>query len=121
MYESVSRQNVVITKTIHRIMNKVLPVNDRGAAISMVAGMLVIGFIDNFIVFISKTVGLWQFQITQAAIALPLIILLAWFGAQTLRANRLWAVALRSAFLAIVMHFYFWSLTLIPIAPALLQ
>ena len=102
-------------------MNKVLPVNDRGAAISMVAGMLVVDFIHNFIVFISKTVGLWQFQITRAAIALPLIIFLAWFGAQTLRPNRLWAVALRSAFLAIVMHFYFWSLTLIPIAPALLQ
>ena len=87
----------------------------------MVAGMLVVDFIHNFIVFISKTVGLWQFQITRGAIALPLIILLAWFGAQTLRPNRLWAVPLRSAFLAIAMRFYFWSLALIPMAPALLQ
>jgi len=57
---------------------------------------------------------------------LPLIILLAWSGAQTLRPNCLWAVALRSAFLAIAMLFYFWSLVfglwslaLIPIAQAL--
>ena len=91
-------------------MDKAIIINDRGAAISMVAGMLVVGFIDNFIVFISETVGLWQFQITRAAIALPLIVLLAWFGAQTLRPNRLWAVALRSTFLAIAMLFYFWSL-----------
>ena len=60
-------------------MNKDIVVNDRGAAISMVAGMLVVGFIDNFIVFISETIGLWQFQITRAAIALPLVFLLAWF------------------------------------------
>ena len=100
-------------------MDKAIIINDRGAAISMVAGMLVVGFIDNFIVFISETVGLWQFQITRAAIALPLIVLLAWFGAQTLRPKRLWAVALRSAFLAIAMLFYFWSLALIPMAQAL--
>ena len=100
-------------------MNKGIVVNDRGAAISMVAGMLVVGFIDNFIVFISETIGLWQFQITRAAIALPLVFLLAWFGAQTLRPNRLWPVALRSAFLAISMLFYFWSLALIPMAQAL--
>ena len=50
-------------------MNKDIVVNDRGAAISMVAGMLVVGFIDNFIVFISETIGLWQFQITRAAMA----------------------------------------------------
>jgi drug/metabolite transporter (DMT)-like permease len=100
-------------------MNKAITVNDRGAAISMVAGMLVVGFIDNFIVLISGTVGLWQFQITRAAIALPLILFLAWFRAQTLRPNRLWAVALRSTFLATAMLFYFWSLALVPMAQAL--
>ena len=89
MYGSVLRQNALLTQIMNWIMNKVLPVNDRGAAISMVAGMLVVGFIDNFIVFISETIGLWQFQITRAAIALPLVFLLAWFGAQTLRPNRL--------------------------------
>jgi drug/metabolite transporter (DMT)-like permease len=118
-YRSVLRQKAEIAQNINEFMNKGIVVNDRGAAISMVAGMLVVGFIDNFIVFISETIGLWQFQITRAAIALPLVFLLAWFGAQTLRPNRLWPVALRSAFLAVSMLFYFWSLALIPMAQAL--
>ena len=44
-------------------MNNNFPVNDRGAAISMIGAMLVLGFTDNFIVFIAEVVSLWQFQI----------------------------------------------------------
>jgi len=60
-------------------MNNNFPVNDRGAAISMIGAMLVLGFTDNFIVFIAEVVSLWQFQIIRAIIALPLIACIAYF------------------------------------------
>ena len=59
-------------------MDKNFAVNDRGAAICMIAAMFILGFTDNFIVFISEVISLWQFQMLRAAIALPLIALIAW-------------------------------------------
>ena len=53
MYGSILRQKVIITQIINLFMNKVLPTNDLRAAISMVAGMIVVGFTDNVIIFIS--------------------------------------------------------------------
>ena len=89
------------------------------AAGYMVAAMAVIGFIDNFIASISGGIGLWQFLILRAWIAIPLVVALAWFGWGRVRPERLWAVAVRSLCLALAMLFYFGALAVMPIAQAL--
>ncbi len=100
-------------------MIKNMPINDRAAALTMLAAMLVIGCIDNFISLIARDAGLWQFQVLRSAMGLPLIILVSFLGFGTLWALRLWAVALRSIFVAFAMLFYFGSLAFVPLAQAL--
>lgn len=100
-------------------MNTNSPVNDRGAAISMIGAMFVLGFTDNFIVFIAEVVSLWQFQIIRAIIALPLIVCVAYFWKIKIWPKKPWAVIFRSILLSISMVFYFWSLAFIPMAQAL--
>lgn len=100
-------------------MIKNMSINDRAAALTMMAAMLVIGCIDNFISLIAIDSGLWQFQILRSAMGLPLIILASVFGFGTLWALRIWAVALRSFFVAFAMLFYFGSLAFMPLAQAL--
>lgn len=96
-----------------------MSINDRAAALTMLAAMLVIGCIDNFISLIARDAGLWQFQFLRSAMGLPLIILVSFLGFGTLWALRLWAVALRSFFVAFAMLFYFGSLAFMPLAQAL--
>ena len=96
-----------------------MSINDRAAALTMMAAMLVIGCIDNFISLIAINSGLWQFQVLRSAMGLPLIILASFLGFGTLWALRLWAVALRSFFVAFAMLFYFGSLAFMPLAQAL--
>ena len=100
-------------------MIKNMSINDRAAALTMLAAMLVIGCIDNFISLIARDAGLWQFQVLRSALGLPLIILVSFLGFGTLWALRLWAVALRSFFVAFAMLFYFGSLAFMPLAQAL--
>ena len=100
-------------------MIKNMSINDRAAALTMMAAMLVIGCIDNFISLIAIDSGLWQFQVLRSAMGLPLIILASFLGFGTLWALRLWAVALRSFFVAFAMLFYFGSLAFMPLAQAL--
>lgn len=94
-------------------------INGRAAALTMLAAMMVIGCIDNFIALIAREAGLWQFQILRAAMGLPLVVLASFIGFGTLWALRLWAVALRSFFVAFAMLFYFGSLAFMPLAQAL--
>ena len=100
-------------------MIKNMSINDRAAALTMLAAMLVIGCIDNFISLIARDAGLWQFQVLRSAMGLHLIILVSFLGFGTLWALRLWAVALRSFFVAFAMLFYFGSLAFMPLAQAL--
>ena len=96
-----------------------MSINGRAAALTMLAAMLVIGCIDNFISLIARDAGLWQFQVLRSAMGLPFIILASFLGFGTLWALRLWAVALRSFFVAFAMLFYFGSLAFMPLAQAL--
>ncbi len=89
------------------------------AALTMVCAMAIIGVIDNFIIRLAEEIGLWQFHFVRALIAFPLVISMALFGLGTLRPERLWAVALRSALIGVAMLFYFSALALMPIAQAL--
>ncbi|WP_171207726.1 MULTISPECIES: DMT family transporter [unclassified Ruegeria] len=89
------------------------------AAGLMIAAMAVIGVIDNYIAPLARHVGLWQFHLTRALFALPLVLSLSLIGLGRLQPMRLWAVALRSALVATSMLFYFTALAMMPIAEAL--
>lgn len=86
------------------------------AAAAMIAAMTIIGLIDNFVVTIAESHGLWQFHIVRTALALPLIAVLGALGLGTIRPNRTWAVCLRSSLIATAMMIYFGSLAFLPIA-----
>lgn len=85
----------------------------------MIASMALLGFVDNFIAPISEVVSLWQFLLVRCVFALPLVVLLSWLGLGGLRAQRLWAVALRSVLVASGIMCYFAALAVMPIAQAL--
>ncbi|MBT8474590.1 MAG: DMT family transporter [Rhodobacteraceae bacterium] len=86
------------------------------AAGAILLAMLIIGFIDNFVVLIAEDAGLWQFHLTRSAMALPMIAGLSLLGLGMLRPVRLGAVAARSFLVSIAMVFYFGSLAFLPIA-----
>ncbi|MEX0286393.1 MAG: DMT family transporter, partial [Paracoccaceae bacterium] len=89
------------------------------AALFMIAAMAVIGVIDNYIAPLAQHIGLWQFHLTRAVVALPLVAILPLLGLGAIRPHRVWAVAVRSVLLAVSMLFYFSALAMMPIAQAL--
>ncbi len=89
------------------------------ASVLMVGAMAIIGVIDNFVVRVAETLGLWQFHFSRALLMLPLIGLLSLIGLGGLRPQRLGFVVLRSVLIATAMLFYFSALALMPIAQAL--
>jgi drug/metabolite transporter (DMT)-like permease len=89
------------------------------AALAMVSAMALLGVIDNYIPHLAEQIGLWQFHFGRTLIAVPLIIGLSLLGLGQLAPKRLWAVALRSALIAIAMLFYFSAIALTSIAQAL--
>jgi len=48
----------------------------RYGAILVLAGMAIIGLIDNFVVEIAKYAGLWQFHFVRALMALPMLVVI---------------------------------------------
>lgn len=89
------------------------------AAGSMVLAMVIIGFIDNYIVVIAGHIGLWQFLSVRTAMAVVLIAAMSKAGFGTLRPRRLWAVTVRSALISVAMLCYFAALAFMPFAQAL--
>lgn len=100
-------------------MTQNLAINGRSAAITMVAAMVVIGVIDKYIAVISRDVSIWQFMLVRGAIALPIIVVLSFWGLCTMRPIRTWVVGLRSLLIAISMLFYFGSLSFMLMAQSL--
>ena len=47
------------------------------AAIFMIAAMAIIGIIDNYIVRLADTIGLWQFHFLRGVMMLPLIVIMS--------------------------------------------
>ncbi|WP_171174743.1 DMT family transporter [Ruegeria sp. HKCCD8929] len=89
------------------------------ASILMVAAMAILGVIDNVVVLLAETIGLWQFQLTRTLMMLPLIGGMSLIGLGGLRPQRLGAVILRSVLVATALMFYFSALAVMPIAQAL--
>lgn len=81
--------------------------------------MAIIGVIDNFIIRLAETIGLWQFHLTRSILMLPIIVGMALVGLGRLRPVRLEAVVLRSLLMVVAMICYFGALALMPIAQAL--
>lgn len=89
------------------------------AAAAMICAMAIIGVIDNFIVTLAQQIGLWQFHLVRAVLALPLAVGMAALGLGRLLPRRVGAVTLRSLAVALAMLFYFSALAILPIAQAL--
>ncbi len=91
--------------------------NDRpvAAAGSILLAMALLAFIDSTVIFIAEDLGLWQFHLLRACMAIGLVFGLTWFGLVRLKANRLWAVMLRGGCTAIAMLIYFGCLGFLPI------
>ena len=84
----------------------------------MLGAMLVIGFIDNFVATAGETIGLWQFQIMRAVMAMPLVFCLSLLGMGVFRPRHPGRVLARSFFVAMAILLYFGSLSFMPIAQA---
>ena len=85
------------------------------AAGSIMLAMAILALIDSTVVFIAEDLGLWQFHLLRAVMAIALVFVFTWFGLVRLKANRLWAVMLRGGCTAIAMLIYFGCLAFLPI------
>lgn len=106
-------------RQLNQVLNQSQGSHGLRAAGLMVLAMIILGFIDNYIVVIAGHIGLWQFQLVRAIMAVALIAVLSRAGLGTLRPVRLWAVAVRSALITVGMLFYFGALAFMPFAQAL--
>lgn len=95
------------------------PNHTLAAAGWMLAAMLVIGFIDNYVARIAREISVWQFFVLRSGIMLPVLGLAAMVGLGRLRVRNAGAVLLRSVLVAIAMLCYFGGLGLLSIAQAL--
>ncbi len=82
----------------------------------ILAAMAVIGLIDNYVVLIAKTTGLWQFHATRTAMALVMFLVLSGMGLGRLWPLRPAGVLGRSLFFSGSMLIYFGCLAFLPIS-----
>ena len=85
----------------------------------MIAAMVLLGFVDNYVATIAAEISVWQFLTVRAMMAVPFIWVLSMLGFGTMRPQRLWAVSVRSVLIAVGMLLYFGSLAFMPIAQSL--
>jgi drug/metabolite transporter (DMT)-like permease len=105
------RQNV----TVMANSGSTTPQSGR-AALLMLAAMLIIGLIDNYIVVIAESVSLWQFHATRSAINMSLLAVIAAFGGAAIWPRRWGAVLVRSWLFTGSMLIYFGCLAFLPIS-----
>lgn len=86
------------------------------AALLMLAAMLIIGLIDNYIVVIAESVSLWQFHATRSAINMSVLGAIAVFGGAQIMPRRWGPVLLRSGLFTGSMLIYFGCLAFLPIS-----
>jgi drug/metabolite transporter (DMT)-like permease len=86
------------------------------AALSILAAMAVIGFIDNFVVLIAGEAGVWQFHFVRSLMSLPMIALIVWAGFGRVRPVNWPGVIGRSTAMTLSMILYFAALGALPIA-----
>ncbi len=89
------------------------------AALWILAAMLILGVIDNFIVVMAEVISVWQMYVVRLCISIPLIFAASLFLRERFLPLRWGAVLLRSTLFASAMLFYFASLAFLPIAQSL--
>ncbi|MDU8927413.1 DMT family transporter [Alisedimentitalea sp. MJ-SS2] len=89
------------------------------AALYMLGGMFVLGFVDNFVGPMSEHIGVWQFLFLRMALSAPLLVLASMMGAGHLRAHSWPKVIARGGLLATGMVFYFGALAYVSLGEAL--
>jgi drug/metabolite transporter (DMT)-like permease len=82
----------------------------------VLAGMFVIGLIDNFVVQIAQHAGLWQFHFTRTLMAVPVLAGICFWRGVSLWPKRAGRVFWRSMFMTISMLLYFAALPLMQIS-----
>jgi drug/metabolite transporter (DMT)-like permease len=81
----------------------------------ILAGVAMLGLIDNFVRLIAGEIGLWQFHFLRAAMALPLLAVAAPVLRLSLRPRRWGRVAVRCVVQAAAMLVYFGALGFMPV------
>lgn len=89
--------------------------NPKLSTLCTLTGMFVLGISDNLIVLVSDVSSLWLFHAARSAVAMPLIVVLSFFGLGVLRANRPAWVVLRNFFTATALLIYFGCLAVLPV------
>ncbi len=93
--------------------------NPKAAVMSIIASMAVLGVIDNSIPLLAQEIGIWQFKILRASIAVPILVIVAFFGfGQIFPKRRKWVFLRNLAMIAGVMC-YFSALAFLPISHGL--
>ncbi|WP_322866707.1 DMT family transporter [Aquicoccus sp. G2-2] len=89
------------------------------AALIMLAGMMAIGLVDNFVGRLSVHISVWQFLVFRMVFSLPILVLAAWAGFGNIRARHWGKVLTRGGLMAGGMALYFAALGFIPLGEAL--
>jgi drug/metabolite transporter (DMT)-like permease len=85
----------------------------------MVAASAILGVTDAQVVRIAAEAGLWQFHAVRSAMALPLLLIVAWAGLGRIRPRHPGRLAVRTALVACAILIYFGSLGFLPLAQAM--
>lgn len=85
------------------------------AALSILAGMAVLGLSDNFILYVTDASSLWQFHLLRSLVAIAVMVAMAALGFGVIRPKRPVAVIARSAVIGVSMLIYFGCLAILPI------
>ena len=86
------------------------------AALSILAAMVIIGFIDSFVSVIAREAGVWQFHLTRSLMAVPLFAAVGLLGLGRVRPRNWLGVAGRSLAMTVSMVLYYAALGVLPIA-----
>ncbi len=86
------------------------------AAMSILAAMVIIGFIDSFVAVIAREAGVWQFHLTRSLMCIPLIWLAVRAGRAGIRPRNWRGVIGRSLAMTVSMVLYYAALGVLPIA-----
>lgn len=93
--------------------------NPKAAVLSIIASMAVLGVIDNSIPLLAQEIGIWQFKILRASIAVPILVIVAFFGFGQIFPKRWKWVFLRNLAMIAGVMCYFSALAFLPISHGL--
>ena len=93
--------------------------NPKAAVMSIIASMAVLGVIDNSIPLLAQEIGIWQFKILRASIAVPILVIVAFFGFGQIFPKRWKWVFLRNLAMIAGVMCYFSALAFLPISHGL--